>query len=995
MNNQLASKQKNSSWLPLLLGSLGALLAIGACSVDKSKYSFIPDDEFNATANAGSGNGNGNGNGGGSNPNGGEGNPNGGDSGATNGDAGVGNTGGTGTGGGSGTCTVGERNCTADGHLQTCRAGTPPAFDDGIACGDPGRCSPTQSTCLKCTPGEFQCTNTTLQQCNILGSAFEDTEVCDSKADCVANGQKGYCVRCKPGADSCELASTLPNVMSNDPYATNRLVACNVDGSGIDTTQVCEADTAVCSATGKTCTRCTPNAFFCDGPNLQKCNADGSNFDQKASCTSPSLCDPVAGACTAGDCNPGQFQCQDNGDLQSCGRDGKWATIDRCGSKTLCDASQGYQGGRCQKCPSDGSTSCNGNDIQACAPNNGQHIPYTLQTCAAGTCTTSGSNAYCGTCILGSIQCSDNSISYTQCVAGNQYNYNLSCPTGQVCNPAAVQDATLPKCIGCIPGRFTCDQNGVLSKCRDDGSAYAVSQNCSTSNLQCDAGRGACVAAYPGYYSCASNGDVVAYSYNTATNDHSVVNQVVQSCGSQNLCDQYTGSCRGSQCPAGQITCNNGTVYSCDNGQYRQQTNTRCVTNSRCQDGFGCVKTLAIAAGDAHTCAVVAGSDAVEGDPGYVVCWGANESGQLGNGSPLLADSKEARPVVVTNSDDNGTVSSEPLELEPFFVGVCAGKNFTCADIAVDGQTTVACWGSNEKGQLGVNLPDPGPFNSPFKPIQNTSGTKSDGGLPLTGATCGSEFACALGSDGAAWCWGANDAGQQGTGSIGTDSVAASPVDGHVFTQLSAGARHVCGVQADNTVWCWGDGSFGQLGNGTTMGSATPILVGKVAAVPDRPLALGNDFTLALSTSKASKTPYAWGSNLFGQLGNGTTTSSSSAGPLSGLLTATIADAGTIYSGGTAEHACARIGDTLQCWGANVFGELGDRTTDNNSSPVVAFDGKTAATKLAPGAHSVAVGGRHTCAINANGDVMCWGANHRYQLGSAVLTPQRTPIRGY
>jgi alpha-tubulin suppressor-like RCC1 family protein len=225
--------------------------------------------------------------------------------------------------------------------------------------------------------------------------------------------------------------------------------------------------------------------------------------------------------------------------------------------------------------------------------------------------------------------------------------------------------------------------------------------------------------------------------------------------------------------------------------------------------------------------------------------------------------------------------------------------------------------------------------------------------------------------------------------------VAASPVDGHVFTQLSAGARHVCGVQADNTVWCWGDGSFGQLGNGTTMGSATPILVGKVAAVPDRPLALGNDFTLALSTSKASKTPYAWGSNLFGQLGNGTTTSSSSAGPLSGLLTATIADAGTIYSGGTAEHACARIGDTLQCWGANVFGELGDRTTDNNSSPVVAFDGKTAATKLAPGAHSVAVGGRHTCAINANGDVMCWGANHRYQLGSAVLTPQRTPIRGY
>src|SRR5450755_4366203 len=101
MNNQLASNQKKSTWLPLLLGSLGALLAVSACSVDKSKYSFIPDDEFNSTANAGSGNGNSNG--GEGNPSGGEGNPNGGDSGATNGgDAGVGNTGNAGNAGAPG-----------------------------------------------------------------------------------------------------------------------------------------------------------------------------------------------------------------------------------------------------------------------------------------------------------------------------------------------------------------------------------------------------------------------------------------------------------------------------------------------------------------------------------------------------------------------------------------------------------------------------------------------------------------------------------------------------------------------------------------------------------------------------------------------------------------------------------------------------------------------------------------------------------------------------
>ncbi len=468
----------------------------------------------------------------------------------------------------------------------------------------------------------------------------------------------------------------------------------------------------------------------------------------------------------------------------------------------------------------------------------------------------------------------------------------------------------------------------MLSKCKDDGSAYAVSQNCSTSNLQCDAGRGACVPACPGYYSCADNGDVVSYGYNTTTYDHTVVNQVVQSCGSKNLCDQYTGSCRNGQCPVGQVTCNNGTVYTCDTGDYRQQTNTRCVTNSRCQDGFGCVKTLAIAAGDAHTCAVVAGSDAVEGDPGYIVCWGANESGQLGDGSPLLADSKEARPVLITNSDNKGgpPPPSSPHSLTAFFTGVCAGKDFTCADIAIDTTATVACWGSNARGQLGLNLPDPGPFNSPFNSIQNSTppvaGMDDNGGMQLTGVTCGAQFACALGSDGAAWCWGANDAGQQGTGSVGTDSIAASAVDGHVFTQLSAGAQHVCGIQADNTVWCWGANDSGQLGNGTTKGSASRFWLAVHCHQRSRSGSRQRLLTGARDQRKASKNPYAWGSNSFGQLGNGNTTSATSAGPLSGLLTATIGDAGTIYSGSTAEHACARIGDSLQCLGANVIGEI-------------------------------------------------------------------------
>ena len=177
--------------------------------------------------------------------------------------------------------------------------------------------------------------------------------------------------------------------------------------------------------------------------------------------------------------------------------------------------------------------------------------------------------------------------------------------------------------------------------------------------------------------------------------------------------------------------------------------------------------------------------------------------------------------------------------------------------------------------------------------------------------------------------------------------------------------------------------------------SATPILVAGVSAVSDRPLALGNDFTLAVGT-KAAKNPYAWGVDLFGQLGTGQFQMPLfTPGALSGIATTDLGETGTLYSGASAEHACVRIGGTLSCWGANVFGEVGDGSTDNKASPVLIFDGKTDATTLALGMHSVAVGSRHTCAITVKGDVMCWGANHRYQLGSSVLTPQRTPVRGY
>jgi alpha-tubulin suppressor-like RCC1 family protein len=987
---------RKSSWLPLLLGGAFAALAAQSCSVDKGKYTFVPDDQFAAGGLNNGGNG-GAANGGGAHAGGAQGggtsagNAGGGEANAGEANAGDGNAGDAGAPG-TGACTPGEHACTPDGHLQTCQGGPAPAFDAGKACGAAGKCSASLGICLKCVPGEFQCASNVLQQCNIFGSAFEDTEACASVTSCVGSGQKGYCVRCKPGVAACE--ATLVHVLASPDdsaaYPSNHLVTCNAEGSGTDTSQVCVADSPVCDPVGKSCLNCAPNSLFCDGNGLDQCSADGTNYSFKQNCPTGNTCDAATASCVRlTGCTPGTYQCL-SASLQSCNRAGQWETLDTCDSKDQCDPSNG----RCQKCVAN-SYSCVNDAVQRCDFNNGDFKPYVYETCNPGTCVPTGATSF-PNCQprVGTTSCYDGSPSYTTYLAGAPVT--TQCMKDTVSGVTQVCNSQYGKCAACVPGTYSCENGTLLKQCAADGSAWSVVKDCQVTGQQCDAGRGLCLDAQAGRYFCADNGDVTEVTYDAR---HNLTSKVIEQCGSKNLCNGYDGTCRRRQCVIGQTTCSGPDVYSCDGtSDRRMRSGTRCSSAARCQDGFGCVKVLGLAAGDAHTCAIVAGADAVEGAPGYVMCWGANESGQLGDGSPLLADSKEPRQVLVSpgpGGQGGGASGSAIPRLSNYFSGVCAGKNFTCAELVIPdaaGAGRVACWGSNAKGQLGAAYADPGPYNGPFQGV--TDSAANDKGIDLHGVTCGAEFACALGPDGKPWCWGANESGQLGNGAAGAPGIAAAGIDGFAFTQISAGARHVCASKADGTVWCWGDGSSGQLGTGALKGLATPTLLGTVATAPDRPLALGNDFSLALS-GKASKNPFAWGSNTFGQLTNAGQAPVLSPGVLAGLLSSDLLDTGTLYSGATAEHACARILDRLYCWGANVFGEVGDGTTIDRSSPVAIFDGKTALTRLAPGRHSVALGGRHTCAITAQGDVLCWGANHRYQLGTSAITPQRVPLKAY
>jgi hypothetical protein len=155
--------------------------------------------------------------------------------------------------------------------------------------------------------------------------------------------------------------------------------------------------------------------------------------------------------------------------------------------------------------------------------------------------------------------------------------------------------------------------------------------------------------------------------------------------------------------------------------------------------------------------------------------------------------------------------------------------------------------------------------------------------LPTVSA--GTLYSCGLGFN-TGYCWGNNSAGQLGNGTVTSSSVPVAVSGGLNFAdRISTGAHHACGPV--NTfangiqfsyAYCWGDNSFGQLGNGTTTNNATPIVV--AGGLNFRTVSAGGRHTCGLTSSLPSSptaggAAYCWGDNSSGQLGNGTTTSSS------------------------------------------------------------------------------------------------------------------------
>jgi alpha-tubulin suppressor-like RCC1 family protein len=334
----------------------------------------------------------------------------------------------------------------------------------------------------------------------------------------------------------------------------------------------------------------------------------------------------------------------------------------------------------------------------------------------------------------------------------------------------------------------------------------------------------------------------------------------------------------------------------------------------------------AIAAEGAGACAIVAGS---------VYCWGRNDYGQIGNNtridqlSPMLvAGGSNATGLAAYfqhvcawnasgaqcwGSDYDGELASgtqgrDVLVPMPFAAAniqqIVLGLDFACAVVA----GAVQCVGRNKEGELGD-----GTF------ANNTSLVAAGSLVGVAHIAAGEEFVCAINGTAQLYCWGHNRDGQIGDG--GTTDVGSPKqvVTSRLFIDVAAGRFHACAIeQTTNAIWCWGNNDDGQLGLGDTNVHAAPATVSLPAGATAIRLVAGETDTCAIT---ANGTVYCWGANDNGELGNGTTNSSTAPIAISALAGAALMTHG--QGGG-----CAVVGGVTKCWGISQM--LGDG--DNSRS---------------------------------------------------------------
>jgi len=236
----------------------------------------------------------------------------------------------------------------------------------------------------------------------------------------------------------------------------------------------------------------------------------------------------------------------------------------------------------------------------------------------------------------------------------------------------------------------------------------------------------------------------------------------------------------------------------------------------------------------------------------------------------------------------------------------------------------------------------------------------------------------ALKSDGTLSSWGLNDVGQLGNGTLtpATSPASVSGLTVNAASSLSVGYAFGLVRNTDGTVWVWGNNTDGEMANGTASARSIPAGVSGISSLTGVSASVDGSFALALT---ATGTVDAWGYNSSGQVGNGTTTQSLSPVAVTGPTSVVGIAAG-------ATHGMAvTSGGAVWAWGANGSGELGDGTTTQHLSAVQLT--------TISGVTQVAAGSQFTVALKSDGTVWSWGRNVVGQLGDGSTTQRHSPVQ--
>ena len=394
-------------------------------------------------------------------------------------------------------------------------------------------------------------------------------------------------------------------------------------------------------------------------------------------------------------------------------------------------------------------------------------------------------------------------------------------------------------------------------------------------------------------------------------------------------------SCISNSCGDGIIT----GGEECDDGNL---INSDGCSSTCMHEVFNSCDYFKLSAGSYQTCGIRANDS-------RVLCWGYGWYGILGDG--ITSNHKTFSPNLTT-------------DVSPY-LSISTGGFHTCGIRANDSR--VLCWGSGNSGALGDGILGNHNVGNPNLTVDSSAYLSISTGLDHT---CGIRA-----SDSRVLCWGLNDYGQLGNGTVGGfKAVPTLTTDTSAYSSISAGWIYTCGIRAnDSRVLCWGDMENAKLGNGQNsfISNPNPNVTTDKSAYKQVNAGFYSTCGIRANDSRV----LCWGRGIFGILGDGITIEHLARNP---TLTTDTSEYKQISP--YRYHTCGiRANDSrILCWGRGEYGVLGNGGTLDTGNPKLISE--------ASGYTQVSVGLYHSCATRfIDGRVLCWGRSLYGQLGDGII----------